>query len=252
MTPLEQHLRKWMEKAILDFGMISPGDRVAVAVSGGKDSLTLFHLMRGPFVHASSDIRVDFIHVDTGFPGARPDALAEWAAERGEKLVVVSTTIYKDAIGKKKRPCFLCSRMRRKALLTAASELGCNKIALGHHRDDAVETFLMNTAFNREISTLTPVQPLFDGAFHIIRPLYYVRDRVTRRFAARQGFPNLEAPCPMHDESKRMFIRKLIAEMERERPKVTDSLFASLFRVKPDYLPPAPPDGKPPVSPPWI
>ncbi len=252
MTPLERHLRKWMEKAILDYNMIAPGDRVAVAVSGGKDSLALSHLLRGPFVHATRDFSLHFIHVDTKFPGADPRPMLDWAAAEGVDIRVLDTDIYARSAGKNKRVCFLCSRAKRKILIETASELGCNKIALGHHRDDVIETFLMNIFFNSEISCMMPDQPLFDGEIHLIRPLYYIRDRLTRRFARERGFPQMAARCPAEDVSKREFIRKLIASLEKERPTVRDDIFAAQFRALTDYLPKSPDGDKPPPAPPRI
>jgi tRNA 2-thiocytidine biosynthesis protein TtcA len=252
MTPLERHLRKWMEKAIIDFGMIAPGDRVAVAVSGGKDSLALMHLLRGPFVHATKDFSLEFIHIHTGFPGDDPQPIADWAASQGVTLRVVDTDIYSISTGEKKRVCYLCSRARRKHLIETATAIGCNKIALGHHRDDVIETFLMNIFLKSEISCMMPDQPLFDGEIHLIRPLYYIRDRLTRRFAREHAFPELAARCPSESTSKREFVRNLIATLEKERPTVRDDIFNSQFRLLPNYIPKSPNGNKPPETPPRI
>jgi len=241
-----------MEKAIVDFAMIAPGDRVAVAVSGGKDSLALMHLLRGPFVHAPKDFSLEFLHIHTGFPGDDPQPIVDWAASQGVTLRVVDTGIYAASTGKKKSVCYLCSRARRKHLIDTATALGCNKIALGHHRDDVIETFLMNIFLNSETSCMMPDQPLFGGEIHLIRPLYYIRDRLMRRFALERDFPEPAARCPSESASKREFVRNLIASLEKERPTVRDDIFNSQFRLLPDYFPKSPNGNKPPETPPRI
>lgn len=243
MTPRERHMRKWMERAIVDFRMIEPGDRVLAAVSGGRDSLALFHLLTGPMVHVTKDFSIEFAHVDGGFPGSDATAIEKWLEDRGRKLHVVKSDIYGEFKDIKKSLCFFCSRRRRKALLETAEDLGCSKIATGHHRDDAVEALLMNMLYNREVSTTMPVQSLFGGSFHFIRPLYYVSDVLVKRFAAEQGIPSLEAPCPMKDNTKRDFIRRLLAAFRDENPAIDKNIFRSMFHVLNEYLP-NPPDGK--------
>lgn len=240
MTPLERHLRKWMEKAIMDFGLIEPGDGVAVGVSGGKDSLALARLLSGPMVQATKDFRIVALHVDGGIPGANPQQLARFFEDAGvEYEIIPATDIFEKshAAGTGKRPCYLCSRMRRKALLEAASRLGLNKIALAHHRDDAVETLLMNMCFNREISTMLPRQELFGGSFSIIRPLYYIRERLIARFAQRESLPVQKNLCPMEDASRRRFVKDMLREMEKQDPLAHGNIFRSAFRVKPEYMP---------------
>jgi tRNA 2-thiocytidine biosynthesis protein TtcA len=249
MTPLERHIRKWMEKAITDFGMIAPGARVEAAISGGRDSLVMFQLLRGPFVR-TPDFHVEFVHVDHGFPGSRAEEVRRWVEEQGAELRIVKRDIFTEAGAGGKRPCFICSRRRRKALLETARDLGCESVALGHQRNDVVESFLLNLTYGREISTMLPRQVLFKGLFHIIRPLYYVRGQVIKQFADEQGIPDLETHCPFVDDSRREFVRGMLSNLEQIRPTVVDDIFAAQFRCKADYLP-RPPDGEnPPESPP--
>ena len=245
MSPRERHMRKWMERAVVDFRMIEPGDRVLAAVSGGRDSLALVHLLTGPMVHVTKDFGLEFAHVDGGFPGSDPARIVRWMESRGLELRVLETSFHEEFKDAGKRMCFFCARRRRKALLETARDLGCNKIAFGHHRDDAVEALLMNMIYYHEISTSVPVQPLFGGSFHIIRPLYYVSDVLVKRFAAERGIASLEAACPMADRTKRDTIRRLLAGFREEVPNIDKKLFRAMFRVLNDYLP-APPDGKNP------
>ncbi|HOC91124.1 MAG TPA: ATP-binding protein [bacterium] len=249
MTPLEQHLRKWMEKAAVDFNMISPGDRVLMAVSGGRDSLAMSRLLRGPFVRMTKDFHVEYAHIDIGTPGHDSEPIREWFSRSGLDIHIVKTDIFAESTGQKKRPCFLCSRKRRKALLETAQSLGCRKIILAHHRDDAVESFLLNLFYNREVAAMLPVQELFKGEYHFIRPLYYIRDHTVKKFADEQNIASLEAGCPHEDDSKREFVRSMLKQLETQRPTASDDLFAAQFRVKPDYLPKAPGDVIPDTPP---
>lgn len=240
VTALERHLRKWMEKAIIDFGLIKSGDGVVAAVSGGKDSLALLRLLQGPFVHAPRDFRLVAVHIDGGIPGSDPDALAAHFESLGvEYEIVRARNIYEaaHAPGSRKSPCYVCSRMRRKALMETADRLGCKKVALAHHRDDVAETLLMNMFFNREISAPLPDQPLFDGSFHLVRPLYYIRERLLTKFVAQAQLPVMSAKCPDEDVSRRRFVKNLLAHMEKEEPYAHSNLFRSMFRVFPEYLP---------------
>lgn len=240
MTALERHLRKWMEKAIIDFGMIQPGDGVIVAVSGGKDSLTLLHLLNGPIIHAPRDFRLVAVHINAGIPGADPAPLERHFQQIGVDYEIVSATHIFDAAhapDAKKRPCFICSRLRRRILFETAERLGCNRVALAHHRDDAVETLIMNIFFHREISSMMPGQPLFDGSYHLIRPLYYMREKFIAKFAREQGLPVLKARCPTEDHTRRLFVKNMLAQLQSEDPEVHNNIFRAMFKSYPDYMP---------------
>jgi tRNA 2-thiocytidine biosynthesis protein TtcA len=240
MTALERHLRKWMEKAVLDFSLIGPDDGVAVGVSGGKDSLTLLHLLQGPMVHVARTFRLVAVHVDAGIPGSDPESIERHFRELGVDFEIVPAAHeFKDILDPEAagRPCFACSRRRRRLLFEAAKRHNCTRVALAHHRDDAVETFLMNQFFNREVSTMLPDQPLFDGAMHIIRPLYYIRERLVTRFAAQAALPVVKTLCPAEDHTRRLFVKNVLKEMESQDPYAHDNLFRAMFRVRDNYLP---------------
>jgi tRNA 2-thiocytidine biosynthesis protein TtcA len=246
MTALERHLRKWMEKAIADFGLIAPGDHVCLAVSGGKDSLTLLRLLNGPLVQTPGDFRLTAVHVDAGIPGSDADALARHFESLGVAYEIVpARDIFERANAQenKKRPCFVCAQLRRRALFETAHRLGCNKVALAHHRDDVVETLLMNMFYMREISAMTPSQEMFGGALHMIRPLYYIRERLIARCAAQAQLPVLKTLCPAEDHTRRKFVKDALAHMESVDRNAHDNLFRSAFRVHTGYLPKPPPGG---------
>jgi tRNA 2-thiocytidine biosynthesis protein TtcA len=246
MTALERHLRKWMEKAVQDFGLIAPGDRVCVAVSGGKDSLALLHLLQGPLVDVTRDFSLTAVHVDAGIPRSDASQLeSHFKSLGGDFVIVPARHIFEAATApdNKKRPCFLCARLRRRILFETAHERGCNAIALAHHRDDVMETLLMNMFYNREISAMVPGQEMFDGGLRMIRPLYYIRERLIARFAAQARLPVLKAQCPAEDHTRRKFVKDALAHMESVDPTAANNLFRSMFRIYGDYMPKPPPGG---------
>jgi tRNA 2-thiocytidine biosynthesis protein TtcA len=137
----------------------------------------------------------------------------------------------------KKNPCFLCSRLRRKRIFEIAAETGCTKIAFAHHRDDIIETLLINMFYAREISTMVPDQSIFGGELHIIRPLSYIGEDLVKKYARERQFPAIENLCPTSKVSRRTYVKNLLAELERDNKDIRDNIFRSMQRVKMDYLP---------------
>jgi tRNA 2-thiocytidine biosynthesis protein TtcA len=239
-TRLFLHLKKWLEKAVIDYGMIAESDRVLVGVSGGMDSMALLDLLNSPMVHVPP-FSLAAVHIDPGFDpdGAGSGVLARHLKEGGYDFVMEKTGIgpLSHSDYNRKNPCFLCSRLRRKRIFEIAAERGCNKIAFGHHRDDIIETLLINLFYGREISTMLPDQPIFGGKLHIIRPLAYIREGLVKRYAKERGFPVIENGCPTSRTSKRRFVKDLLDGMERENPRVRDNIWKAMGHVKTDYLP---------------
>jgi len=130
----------------------------------------------------------------------------------------------------------LCSRLRRKRLFELADEKGCNKIALAHHKDDIIETLLLNIFYSREISTMMPKQSVFGGKLHIIRPLAYIREPLIKRYGKERAFPVIENRCPTSRNSRRSYIKNLLDTMEKDNRKVRENIFKAMKHVKPDYL----------------
>ncbi|MDD5775696.1 MAG: ATP-binding protein, partial [Candidatus Omnitrophica bacterium] len=188
-----------MEKAIMDYDMIAPGDRLLVGVSGGADSLTLLDLLDAPMIFAPS-FTLQVVHIDPGFDPAYEgyEILKEYLQASGYDTIMEKTDIgpLSHSDYNRKNPCFLCSRLRRKRIFEIAAERGCNKIAFAHHRDDIVETLLLNMFYAREISTMVPNQRIFAGRLHIIRPLAYLREALVKKYAAERQFPMIENGCP--------------------------------------------------------
>ncbi|PKN84699.1 MAG: tRNA 2-thiocytidine(32) synthetase TtcA [Deltaproteobacteria bacterium HGW-Deltaproteobacteria-1] len=239
-TKLFLHLKKWLEKAVLDYSMIEEGDKVLIGVSGGADSFALLDLLDSImiFVPKFSFIAVN---IDMGFD---PDYKAYQELERYFQENRYDYVMEKTDIGplshsdfNRKNPCFLCSRLRRKRIFEIADEKGCNKIAFAHHRDDIIETLLINMFYGREISTMMPNQSIFGGKLHIIRPLAYLREELVKKYSREQEFPAVKNSCPSSENSKRIYVKKLLNELERDNPDIRHNLFTAMSHVKPDYLP---------------
>jgi len=231
----EFYISKRVGRAIADYDMLSDGDKIAVAVSGGKDSLTLLRILadRRKFVPIKYELLA--VHIDLGYPCQHPKILAEYFKNLGinyhiEKVDILQGKTRKDI------SCFWCSWNRRKALFQAANRFGCSKVALGHHKDDVVETILLNLFFHGEISAMSPKQELFDGKIVIIRPLVYVDEDMIVRFAKAAGFPHQKCVCPNSLTSNRTKITGIIKDLKKACPDIKTNIFRSVKRIKTDYL----------------
>ncbi|MFP4159356.1 MAG: ATP-binding protein [Desulfobacterales bacterium] len=227
-----------MGRAIHHYGMISPGDRILVAVSGGKDSLTLLWMLSERLLRIPINYELHAVYIDPGFEGGFAPDLSEWCSSHGLELRVEYTDNGPFAHSEKNRenPCFMCARMRRKKIFEVAEELGCGKIALGHHKDDIIETLFINMCYTGVMSTMTPAQEMFEGRFTMIRPLAYVDEDRIRRFAADAGFPGFENPCPSAGNSKRKEIKHLVNALTRGKQKIKNNIFRSMSHVNMDYM----------------
>lgn len=229
------YISKRVGKAITDYAMLSEGDKVAVAVSGGKDSLSLLKILqeRKSFVPIKYEIIA--VHIDLGYP----DSYAKKIEKYFKKLKVNYHIERIDTLNKtepKDINCFWCSWNRRKALFETAERLGCSKIALGHHKDDIVETILLNLFFHGEISAMSPKQELFGGKVVIIRPLVYVEEEMLKRFAKQEGLLGITGRCPKANLSQRTQIAKIIQQLKKICPDIKTNIFRSIKRIKKDYL----------------
>jgi len=231
----EFYISKRVGKAIIDYQMLAEGDKIAVAVSGGKDSLTMLRLLndRRRFVPIKYEILA--VHIDLGYPRSCAAKLGKYFKKIGVKYHIEKV----DAIRQTKKSdinCFWCSWNRRKALFEVANRFGCTKVALGHHKDDIIETILMNLFFQGEISAMAPRQELFKGKITLIRPLAYVEEYMIKRFAKEENLPHETCVCPNSVISQRTKMGKIISELKRACPDVKTNIFRSLKRIKKDYL----------------
>jgi len=233
-------------KAIADYNLVEDKDRILVAVSGGKDSLSLLKLLveRKRWAPVRYELIAMHVETDLGCAGrAQAKKLEKFFDSLGVKSVFKKIKVKgkeekkgERGLGAKSTSCFWCSWNRRKELFLAADRLRCNKIALGHHKDDIVETLLLNIFYHGEFAAMNPRQELFGGRLTIIRPLCYVEERHTRKFAKESGFPSQVSACPNSEASKRRLIKNMIKELERDCSFVKTNIFRSVARVKEEYI----------------
>jgi len=225
-------------KALHEYDMISDGDKIAVGLSGGKDSMALLWILNERLSRIPVNYELYAIYIDPGFDGSFSNDLKAYCDQMGYHLRVEHTDhgIVAHSDQNKENPCFLCSRLRRKRLFEIADEYGCKKLALGHHKDDIIETLFLNMCYAGEISTMLPSQPLFKGKFTVIRPLAYVNEEDIRRFAKKTGYPIFETPCPTGKTSKRKEIKTMLNQLYQTNPKIRGNIFRSMGHVKSEYL----------------
>ena len=216
--------------AIKHYDLIQEGDRIAVCISGGKDSMLMAKLMQELQRHSDFPFELEFLVMDPGYNEINRQKIESNARLLHIPITIFETNVFEVANGSEKNPCYLCARMRRGHLYSKAKALGCNKIALGHHYDDAVETLLMNLLFEGRIGCFQPVTYLDRTGITQIRPLLYCREEEIRRVARRLELPVVENPCPANGHSRRQEVKELIAGLEGRYPDIKQKLFGSLQR----------------------
>jgi tRNA 2-thiocytidine biosynthesis protein TtcA len=240
MEALERKLGRAMGRAITDFGMIDDGDRILVAVSGGKDSYTMLHLLRELQRKAPVTFALRVVNVDQGHPGYPGHLLREYMAREGYDFTMIEEDTYSivtEKIPAGKTYCSLCSRLRRGILYRVAKELSCNKIALGHHRDDALQTLLLNLFFAGQLASMPPKLVADRGSLVVIRPLVYCAEEDIRAFSEAAGFPILPCDlCGSQDQLQRKQVGRMLDQLERERPGTKANMLAALQNARPSHL----------------
>lgn len=248
---LRQRLTKRFHKGCADYGLIADGDHILIGLSGGKDSLALVEFLGRRSRIYVPRFKVTAVHVRVTNIGYQSDVeyLRSFCEQWGVEFRVVDTS-FEDRSqpslaplgermpeGRERGKCFLCSWYRRKALFSLAQELGCNKIALGHHRDDIVETLLLNLIFKGAVCAIPPRLQLDKMPLQLIRPLCLCEERDLVRYAELSAYKKVPKLCPYEHESNRAKIKKLIGELESLNPFVRDSLFAATENIQSLYLP---------------
>ena len=234
---LYKEVNKAFGKALHSHDMIQDGDRIAVGFSGGKDSWSLLWLLEERLPRIPISYSVYPIHIDLGFGTGL--SVLEHTRRHGCEVRIEYTDYGSTAhsAANRENPCFLCARKRRQRLFDVADEIGCNKLALGHNKDDLIQTLFLNMLYAGELSTMNPKQILFEGRLTVIRPLAYVDEDVLTRFAAQMGWPLVENACPSANHSKRAEIKHLLQTLYRGNGKIKGNIFRAMRHVKPDYLP---------------
>jgi tRNA 2-thiocytidine biosynthesis protein TtcA len=237
MAYWEKEIRSLMGKAIHRYGLIQDGDRILVGVSGGKDSLSLLHLLHERSKRVPIHYELLPVYIDLGFDSGRVEILKHFFETKGLPYHVEFTDIGVKANSAENRenPCFLCSWERRKSLFRLAHRFKCNKIALGHHQDDIVETLLLNIFYSAEISTMLPLQTLFKGKITLIRPFALLEEKKIERFARETGLPFGPSGCPSSGKTKRKAVKDLIEMLSKKDRRVKGNIFRALSNIKLDY-----------------
>jgi tRNA 2-thiocytidine biosynthesis protein TtcA len=237
---LEEKLVAAVARASVEHRLIEPGDRILVAVSGGKDSHTMLHLLREIRSRTPFPFSLVAVNVDQGHPGFPEALLPAYFTENGYDYRIVKEDTYsivKEKVPEGKTYCSLCSRLRRGILYTLASEMGATKIALGHHRDDIVETLMLNLFYSGQLKAMPARLHSDDGRHVVIRPLAYCAESDIAEYARRKAFPIVPCDlCGSQEDLKRKAVKRLIDGLHAENPHVRGNLFAALSNVRPTHL----------------
>ena len=240
IAKLSKRLHARVGQAIADFAMIEPGDKVMVCLSGGKDSYSLLDILIGLRERSPVAFEIVAVNLDQKQPGFPAEVLPAFLAQRGVAYRIVEQDTYsvvKRLVPEGKTMCSLCSRLRRGALYRVASELGATKVALGHHRDDMVQTLFMNMFFNGRMKGMPPKLVSDDGRHVVIRPLAYVAEADLARWAAHRKFPIIPCNlCGSQTHLQRVKVGNMLREWEREQPGRTDRIFRAMSDVVPSHL----------------
>ncbi|MBR6679876.1 MAG: tRNA 2-thiocytidine(32) synthetase TtcA [Clostridia bacterium] len=222
----------FVRRAVDDYEMIKEGSKVAVGVSAGKDSLTLLYALSALKIFYPKKFELCAITVDMGFEEADFSEIAALCKELGVEYHVVPTQISKVIfdVRKEKNPCSLCAKMRRGALYGYAREIGCDTVALGHHFDDVVETFMLNLFYEGRIGCFQPVTYLSNTGITLIRPMLYMPEKDVRYFASKNNIPVQKSPCPADGNTEREEMKKLIASLERQNKGLRYRIFGAIQR----------------------
>lgn len=240
INKLSKRLHRQVGQAIADFAMIEPGDKVMVCVSGGKDSYALLDILINLRQRAPVAFELVAVNLDQKQPGFPAHVLPEYLAGRGVPFHIENQDTYsivKRLIPEGQTMCSLCSRLRRGILYRVAGELGATKIALGHHRDDMLQTLFMNMFFGSRLKGMPPKLVSDDGKNIVIRPLAYVAETDLERWAAHRQFPIIPCTlCGSQDNLQRVQMKKMLREWERQYPGRLDNIFTAMGNIVPSHM----------------
>jgi len=238
MDVLSKIANRRIGRAMHNYAMLADSDRVLVAVSGGVDSLVLAWLLNGWLRKAPISYEILAVYIDNGFDRQTADKVEEQLQNIKIPYLIEKTDFWARAAATEegKSVCYHCARFRRNRLFSIAEQQGYNKMALGHHRDDILETFFINLLYAGNLSTMVPKQKLFAGRLHIIRPMAYLDKEDILKIADTAGIFPVKNPCPQDMDSKRQEARKIVASLSAMGPKIKSNMFAALANIRQDYL----------------
>ena len=234
-------------KAVIEYELVKPNDKIAVCISGGKDSMLMAKLFQELKIHNKFDFEVKFLVMDPGYSPANRKVIEENARKLNIPITIFESDIFESVFNVEKSPCYLCARMRRGHLYHFAKDMGCNKIALGHHYDDVIETILMGMLYSAQVQTMMPKlhSTNFEG-MELIRPMYLIREDDIKAWRDYNDLHFIQCACKFTDtcttcnneenQSKRMEIKKLIAELKKTNPFVEGNIFKSVENVNLDTV----------------
>ena len=227
-----RRLLSFVRRAVDDYNMIEDGDRIAVGISGGKDSLTLLEVLAEMRRFYPKKYEIVAITVDMGFEGADYSEIEELCRRINVKYVISRTEIAKIVfdVRKEPNPCSLCAKLRRGSLHSAAQEEGCNKVALGHHFDDAVETFMMNLFFEGRLGCFSPKSYLSNRKLGLIRPLLYATEKDVQYFTNKRNLPVVKSLCPEDHATERENMKQLLSKLEKENKGLRHRIFHAMCK----------------------
>lgn len=235
-----QQLMSYTRRAIDDYNMIQDGDRIAIGISGGKDSLTLLYALHGLQRFYPKKFDLEAITVDLGHPGFDVSDIHSLCETMKVPYTVVKTDIARIVFDerKEKNPCSLCAKMRKGALNDTIKKLGCNKIAYAHHKDDIVETMMMSLIYEGHFYSFPPITHLDRTDLTVIRPLMYVSEADVKGFCNKYQLPVVKSPCPADGYTKRQYVKDLLRKLNQENPGVKERMFSAIVNGNiPDWTP---------------
>ncbi len=236
-----QRILSYVRRAVDEYSMIEEGDKIAVGVSAGKDSLTLLEAMAALRIFYPKKFELIAITVDMGFEGADFTKIRHMCERLNVPYIIEKTEIAKIIfdVRKEKNPCSLCAKMRRGVLYEAARREGCQRVALGHHFDDAVETFMLNLFYEGRLGCFSPVSYLSRTDLYMIRPMIYLPEKEVRYFANKRGLPVSKSPCPADGNTEREEMKQLLATLDRENKGLKYRIFGAMQRGEIDGFKPS-------------
>ena len=225
-----QRVLSYIRKAVDDYHMIEDGDKIAIGISGGKDSLTLLYGLHGLMRFYPKKFTIYAVTVDLGFDNLNLDKIKELCAQLEIPYTIVKTDIANIIFNERKEtnPCSLCAKMRKGALNEAIKAAGCNKVAYAHHKDDVVETMLMSLIFEGRFHTFNPVTYLDRMDIRVIRPLMYMNESDVIGFVNKHHVPVVKSPCPADCYTKREYVKNLLKQLNQENPGVKERMFTAI------------------------